>query len=343
MAAVDLQLANYSGASAAQFQKRLADETAHLPGVTAVGFTSAPPLGLYSSHTSVYTEDTVEFSVINQKFSTPYYKVSPGYMTAAGTRILSGRNFTAQDDAKAPKVAMINQTFARKRFGTEDVVGKYMKVFGDKKEIVGVVEDGKYESVSEDPTPALFLPILQYGNGQIFLLVRSQRDTGDMAAAIHDTIRRLDPYQPISSLGSWQDELGIMLLPARAATAALGVIGALGILLALTGIFGLASYTVSRRMRELGIRVALGASHRQVLGAALRRPILLLSAGSLVGLALGIAASRLLASIVYQATPNDPLVLAGVVCTMVLVGALATWIPARRVLSVDPTEVLREQ
>ena len=135
----------------------------------------------------------------------------------------------------------------------------------------------------------------------------------------------------------------MVLFPARVATAALGVFGTLGILLAVTGIFGLASYTVSRRMRELGIRVALGASHRQILGAALRRPIILFSAGSLVGLALGIAASRLLASIVYQATPNDPLVLAGVVCTMVLVGALATWIPARRVLSVDPTQVLREE
>ena len=96
-------------------------------------------------------------------------------------------------------------------------------------------------------------------------------------------------------------------------------------------------------MRELGIRVALGASHQQVLSAALRRPLVLLGAGSLVGLALGIAASRLLASVVYQATPSDPLVLAGVVLTMVLVGALATWIPARRVLSIDPMRVLREE
>ncbi|MGC2510881.1 MAG: FtsX-like permease family protein, partial [Acidobacteriaceae bacterium] len=104
-----------------------------------------------------------------------------------------------------------------------------------------------------------------------------------------------------------------------------------------------ASYTVSRRMKELGIRIALGASHREVLGAALRRPILLLGAGSLVGLVAGIAASRVLSSIVYQATPNDPLVLIGVALTMLLVGALATWIPALRVLHVDPTKVLRDE
>ena len=210
-------------------------------------------------------------------------------------------------------------------------------------EIAGIVEDGKYNTVSEDPSPALFLPILQYSDPSTYLLVRSKRDPRDMAAAIHDTIRRLDPNLPISNLGSWQDALGLALMPARVATAALGVFGGLGILLALTGIFGLASYTVSRRMRELGIRVALGASHRQVLGAALRRPIVLLSVGSLIGLGLGIAASRLLASVVYQASPNDPLVLAGVVLTMMLVGALATWIPARRVLSIDPIQVLREQ
>jgi ABC-type antimicrobial peptide transport system permease subunit len=164
-----------------------------------------------------------------------------------------------------------------------------------------------------------------------------------MVMEMRDAIRKVDPNLPISSLGSWNDELSTALLPAYAATAALGVFGGLAILLALTGIFGLASYTVSRRMRELGIRVALGASHRQVLGAALRRPMVLLGVGSCAGLAFGIAASRLLASIVYQSTSNDPLVLAGVVFTMLLVGALATWIPALRVLSIDPIQVLREQ
>ena len=132
-------------------------------------------------------------------------------------------------------------------------------------------------------------------------------------------------------------------MPSHAATAALAVFGALGILLAVTGIFGVASYTVSRRMKELGIRVALGASHGQVLRAALQRPVILLASGSLAGLVSGILASRILASIVYQATPNDPLVLFGVALTMLLVGVLATWIPARRVLHVEPTNVLHDE
>ena len=287
--------------------------------------------------------DAPELSVKNRKFMTPYFKVSPGYMPAAGTRILLGRNFTPQDDAKAPKVAIINQTFAEKLFGTENAIGKYMKIFGNKTEIVGVVENGKYTAVSEEPTPALFVPIFQMGNPQMCMLVRSDRDSNQVASAVHDVIRRLDPNLPISSLGSWEDALAIMLLPSRAAATSLALFGALGILLAVTGIFGLASYTVSRRMKELGIRVALGASHTQVLRAALHRPIVLLGFGSIAGLILGVLASRILASIVYQATPNDPVVLIGVSLTMLLVGLLATWIPARRVFHVDPTKVLRDE
>ena len=343
LAVVDLQLANYSGTSAEQFQKHLADEVSHLPGVTAVGYGSTTPLGIYTSNTAVYAADAAELSVKNRKFMTPYFKVSPGYMPAAGTRLLVGRNFTPQDDATAPKVAIVNRNFAERLFGTENVIGKYMKIFGNKTEIVGVVEDGKYAAVSEEPTPALFVPIFQMGNEQMCMLVRSNRDTNQMISAIHDVVRRLDPNLPISSLSSWQDALAIMLLPSRAAATSLALFGALGILLAVTGIFGLASYTVSRRMKELGIRVALGASRRQVLHAALRRPLILLGFGSLAGLALGVFASRILASIVYQATPNDPLVLIGVALTMLLVGVLATWIPALRVLHVDPTNVLRDE
>jgi len=343
MSVVDLQLANYSEPSAEQFQKHLADEVSHLPGVTAVGYASSTPLDIYTSNTAIYAGDAAELSVKNRKFMTPYFRVSPGYMTAAGTRILLGRNFTPQDDAKAPRVAIVNQTFAEKLFGTKNVIGRYMKIFGNKAEIVGVVENGKYLSVSEEPTPALFVPIFQMRNEQMCMLVRSDRDPNQMASAIHDVIRRLDPNLPISSLGSWQDALAIMLLPSRAAATSLALFGALGILLAVTGIFGLASYTVSRRMKELGIRVALGASHGQVLRAALQRPVMLLGFGSVVGLIFGILASRVLASIVYQATPNDPLVLIGVALTMLLVGSLATWIPARRVLHVNPTNVLHDE
>jgi ABC-type antimicrobial peptide transport system permease subunit len=133
------------------------------------------------------------------------------------------------------------------------------------------------------------------------------------------------------------------LFPARVATVALGVLGLLGGMLAATGIFGMASYVVSRRLRELGIRVALGAGRRQVLNSALGRAMRLLAIGSAAGLVLGVLAARILAHIVYQATSRDPLVLGGVAATMMALGLLATWIPARRALAVDPLVLLREE
>ena len=133
------------------------------------------------------------------------------------------------------------------------------------------------------------------------------------------------------------------LIPAQMATITLGVMGGIGAMLAITGIFGMAAYSVSKRLRELGIRVALGAQRKEVLQAALGRAFRLLAFGSAAGLVLGILASRLLALVVYEATPRDPLVLASVILTMAVVGLVATWIPARRALSVEPMMLLREE
>jgi ABC-type antimicrobial peptide transport system permease subunit len=145
-----------------------------------------------------------------------------------------------------------------------------------------------------------------------------------------------------TDIETWTNMLEVVMFPARVATMALGVLGLMGAILSITGIFGMAAYSVSKRLKELGIRVALGAQRREVLGSALGRAVKLLAAGSAAGLVLGVLASRVLASIVYQATPRDPLVLAGVVAAMLLLGLLATWIPAQRALTVNPLVLLRE-
>jgi predicted permease len=345
LATLNMGLDGYNGDTAVPVQRRLLDAISHLPGVTTAAYSDTTPLSLNQSYTGIFSPDAAEFNTTEEKFSADYYEVSPAYFATVGTRLLGGREFTWLDGPKSPQVAIVNATFARRLFGTADAVGRTFKTMSTDPVhlIVGVVEDGKYVTVSEEASPAVFYPILQNIDNQTVLIVRSQRDGPTMAREMRDAIRFVDPNLPISGLGTWSTELSTAMLPTYAATAALGVFGALAILLALTGIFGLTSYTVSRRMRELGIRVALGASHRQIVGAALRRPMWLLSMGSIAGLVCGIAASRLLASIVYQATSNDPLVLAGVVVTMLLVGALATWIPARRVLTIEPVQVLRDE
>jgi ABC-type antimicrobial peptide transport system permease subunit len=152
----------------------------------------------------------------------------------------------------------------------------------------------------------------------------------------------LDPGLPVE-IEKRYDEVATVLFPSRMASLTLGVMGVMGAMLSITGIFGMAAYSVSKRLRELGIRVALGAQRKEVVLAALGRAFKLLAFGSTAGLLLGILASRVLAHIVYQATPRDPIVLGGVVLAMALLGLVATWIPARRALSVDPMILLREE
>ena len=188
----------------------------------------------------------------------------------------------------------------------------------------------------------MFLPILQSPSSETWLVVRSNGDPQQLAAAIKSKLRDLDPGLPCF-IQTWNQGLDFPLFPSRVAMVALGVLGVMGAMLSITGIFGMAAYSVSRRLRELGIRMALGAQRKEVLQAALGRALKLLAFGSAAGLLLGILASRVLAFIVYQATPRDPLVLAGVVLTMLLLGLLATWIPAQRALSVDPLRLLREE
>jgi ABC-type lipoprotein release transport system permease subunit len=238
----------------------------------------------------------------------------------------------------------VNPELARKLFGSaQSAIGGYFKMpDGSRVQVVGIAEDGKYGTLTEDPQAAMFLPILQSPSNSRWLVVRSNRNPQQLGPAITATLHQLDASLPVV-VESRYDEMATVLFPAQMATLALGVMGGMGAVLAVTGIFGLAAYSVSKRLRELGIRVALGAQRKEVLTAALSRPFKLLAYGSAAGLLLGILVSRVLALIVYQATPRDPVVLAGVVVAMAMLGLLATWIPARRALSVNPMILLRDE
>lgn len=344
LATLDVHTAGYPEDQYTAIQTRLMERIGHIPGVSSAAYSNTTPLSVSQSRTAVYAPGTTAFDSAHERAVAQYYYVSPTYFATAETKLLAGRSFTADDSAKAPSVAMVNQTLARKLFGTEDVIGKrYPTEPGKDREVVGLVEDGKYETLTEDPDPVLFRPILQAPASDTTLLVRSNRPPAEMTIALRQAIAEVDSGIPIFTVASWPDALGTVLFPARAATISLGILGVLAMMLAVTGIFGLASYTVSLRMRELGIRVALGAQGRQVLRAALGPTMAVLAAGSLVGLLLGVAASRLLAGIVYTASASDPIVILGVVGTMALVGLCSAALPARRALGVDPAVLLRDR
>lgn len=318
------------------------------PGVEAAGYAHGTPLA-DTPMSAIYSQQTTDFRPSNQAFDTYFYDVSPGYFAAAETPLLEGRDMRWTDTAKTPPVAVVNQQFARHLFRTEHAVGRYFKdIAGHSIEIVGIVTDGKYFTLSEDPQEAAFSPILQQPSTATTLIVRTRPDasgaaTSDMAVTIRKLIRDLDPAIPIRVSSSWDSSLAFNLFPSQVATVALGLFGAFGLLLSITGTFGLASYTVSKRLRELSIRVALGAQAKQVLSAALGRMLILLASGSVIGLLLGIAASRVLSAIVFLASAQDPFVLASVALTMVFTGALSVAGPVRRALHIDPANLLREQ
>jgi predicted permease len=340
----DLNMAGYRGDAVTAMRKRMIDACATIPGVKSVGLTDLPPLTLDGHRFPVFTDETTDLKPANAVARPFTFNIAAEYFDAAGTTLLSGRTFTWNDDENAPHVAVINQEFARKIFGSAtEAIGQNFKISnGTRVQIVGIVEDGKYFNLAENQQPAMFFPILQSPASLTWLVVRSKDDPQQLATAIRSKVRDLDKGLPLY-ISPWSKEMGAVLFAPRMATVALGVLGVLGAMLSITGVFGMAAYSVSKRMKELGIRMALGAQRKEVLQAALGRAFKLLAFGSAAGLVLGILASRVLASIVYQATSRDPLVLAGVVLAMSLLGLLATWIPARRALSVDPVMLLREE
>jgi predicted permease len=340
----DLDMAGYSGDQVQIMQRRAIDAVATIPGVSAVGLIDRQPLGLGWSTTVVFKDSVTDRKMSNAAAEAFRYRVSPGYFHAAGTPLLTGRRLTWHDDSKAPLVAVVNEEFARKVFGSvTNAVGRYYRMDdGARIQVVGIVEDGRYRSLTEEPQPAMFLPFLQAPSSSTCLVVRSSEDPQRLVTALEGKLRKLDADLPFT-INTWPKELDGALFASRVATVSLGVLGVLGAMLAITGIFGMAAYSVSRRLRELGIRIALGAQRREVLHAALGRAFRLLTFGSAAGLVLGLLATKVLSFIVYQASPRDPLVLCGVVLIMLLLGLIAAWIPAQRALAANPLMLLREE
>jgi len=340
----DLQMAGYSGDKTPEMQRHMLDAVGAIPGVTAVGYVDHVPLGLGGGDSFVYSDATTDFRPTNMVADAMNYNVSPGYFVAAGTTMLAGREISWHDEKKAPVVAVVNREFARKVFGSVDkAIGGHFKFWGgNRAEVVGVVEDGRYRTLTEDQQPAMFYSFQQHESTDTFLVVRSNREPQEIVGALERTLHGLDAGLPLNIV-TWNRELDSALFAARVASIALGVLGLLGAMLAVTGIFGMASYVVTKRFRELGIRVALGAQQKQVLRAALGRAFVLLGAGSVLGIVLGVLAAKVLSFIVYQATPKDPVVLGGVVLSMLLLGLFAAWIPAQKALGVDPMILLREE
>jgi predicted permease len=341
MASFDIGLAGYSREAGESLRRRALDAVSSLPPVQSAAYANSLPLNIDQSSTVVYPDDRANLDRTEVPRAIKY-QVSPAFFRTLGIRLVQGRDIDWRDTEASRRVAVINEAFARQVLRTRDAVGRHFWYGpqGPPIEVVGVVETGRYRSLTGPETPAVFEPILQAYNTTTVLLVRSSWPAGEMAGEIRRVMNSLDPSLPLFGARSLEEMLGFVLLPMRVAAIALGAFGVLAAMLAATGVHGTVAYAVARRRREIAIRVAVGATGRSILRLVLRRVAILIALGGLLGLALALATRGLLSGIVYQGSANDWATLAAVALIVGVVGLFACWLPARRALRLDPAAAL---
>ncbi len=334
-------LQGYSRARSEEFYRRLRDNLSSLPNVKAVGFTGIVPLGLNESDS--YVEIAGYTPAKTENMSLQRTEVSPGYFEAMGIPLKQGRDFTQQDDSASARVMVVNEQMATKYWPGTSPIGRTVKYGGRDHTVIGVVPTGKYQRLGEPPTAFYFIAQAQHWNEAMSIVIRTTGDPQAVAPALRSAVAAFDETLPVSGVRTMSKHLGIALMPARLAGAALGVFGLLGLVLASIGMYGVMAYTVSQRRREIGIRMAIGAASRDVVGMIMRQGLTLVVGGAAIGVAGALAASRLLRGVLYGSTVLDPATFIGVPLLLTGVAALASWLPARRASGVDPLEALRRE
>ncbi len=276
-----------------------------------------------------------------------YVSISPDYFRVMGIPLLAGRFFNAHDISSAPRVSVISEAMARLYFPDQDPLGKQISFgfppgsSGVMREIVGIAGNVRDVNLGQNPGAMMYVPYAQSPFGGANLVVKSTLSTSSVAAAIRQEVRRMDKDIPVTDVAEMPELIDASVAQPRFRTSLLGLFAAMALVLAATGIFGVISYSVSRRTNEIGIRVALGASRHTILGMILRETLALTFAGLAVGLPCALAAAHLVGHMLFNVSANDPATLATVAFALAAVAALAGYIPARRAMRVDPMAALR--
>jgi predicted permease len=340
----DLNIQGYSEARGRAFQRQLLEKVRAIPGIQSAALVDALPLSLNSSSNSIYIEGQPQPKAAEAPLSY-YYTVSPDYFRTLETNLLKGREFDARDKQDGRRVAVVNQAFVEKLLHGAEPIGRRFTLTPDGKpiEIVGVAEDGKYISLTENRSPAYWIPIEIWYSANASVIARTPLNGSQAVQLLRNAVRELDPTIALYSTGTMTQQLDIPLFPARLAASALGAFGLLALILAATGIYGVMAYAVSRRTREIGIRMAIGASQAQVLGLIGRRALILIGAGTALGLGLALVVARLLGQILYGVEPTDPVTYATVFGMILTITAVACGIPAMRAIRINPVTALRQE
>jgi predicted permease len=334
-------LQGYPKARSQLFYRQIAERLRADPRVRDVAYIEDVPLGVSNSDRGVTIPGYVPAP--NEGMSTMYTRVSPGYFQTMGITLRAGRDFTAQDDSATTPVLVINERFAERFWPGQQAVGKTVQTAGRDFTVIGVVATGKYMRLGEDPTAFMYFAQNQVWTASMSLVVHTNGDPTAVTTTLLREIAAFDANLPVANVRTMDTHLGIALLPARVAGTALGVFGLIGLLLASVGMYGVMAYSVSQRTREIGIRMAIGASAAHVIRLIMRQGLTLVLVGAGIGLLGAIGASRFLASVLYGANALDPATFVVVPVILIAVAALATFVPARRAALVDPAITIRAE
>jgi predicted permease len=335
---VQLDNGGYSEAEGFSFVRGALDRLARVPGVRSATVCNRVPF--LGSNTLAFTAPGTDFA--EQGLRTGVNLVGPAYFETMDIPVLAGRPFSGDDASGSPLVAVVNETFAQRMWPEEDPLSKTLDFFGESMAVVGVAATSVYYNVTEQPRPHVYIPTLQFHQGMQNFIVATDPPTGAMVARVEEALRELDPNLGISpmTLESLVDDQGSTF---RVWTALIATFAGIALFLALVGLYGVQSYLVSRRTREIGIRMALGAEARTVVGRVVRTGLALGAVGALIGVGAALALSGLIQGLLFGVAPNDPLIFSAVPALLVAACGAASLVPAWRASTINPAEALSSE
>lgn len=339
---VDLSLHGYDQDRRRQFHRGVVERAAQLPGVTGAAVSTHVPLArLTMLPMSPVAGSTAE---PGKRASVGFAYVSPGYLDLVGTPVLAGRAFTEADDHTAERVAIVNESAARRLAPGVDILGREVAMLGTiRYRVVGIVRDSKYESVRDSAVPVLFTPISQPSSGTgTNLVVRTSTPRATLAD-LRRLVAAVDPNLPVRNVRLVEEQVDTVLMPQRFGATLLGTFAIIALCISAVGMYSVVAYGVSRRTRELGIRIALGAGRQHIARVVTLRTLATVGIGVVLGVAAAVVASRRLEDFLFGVTRLDPVSFAGAVALLVLAGIVACWFPVRRALRADPLQAIRSE
>jgi len=342
LASIDLLPAGYDAPRGRTFFRDLLARVRELPGVEAASVATKVPLGFGgNSDTGVSIDGYTPAP--NEEISIYYNRVGSDYLKTMGITVVAGRDFTDLDTTDRPDVVMVNETVVRRYFSGRNPIGGRIRLGNRTLEIVGVARDGKYSSITEAPRSFMYMPVQQWYRADTVLHVKSSVDPGTLVPRLHEVLRALDSNVPLFDVRTIAEQLSIAIFIQRMVASLLGAFGALALLLATVGLYGVIAAVAAQRTPEIGMRMALGATRRDIVAMIVRQGLSLTLTGVAIGLLAALGATRLFKSLLVGVSATDAPSFAVTTILLVTVAMAAAYLPARRAARIDPLQALRNE